>query len=80
MSGGRTHKSRISRIVGWPVAIARKLVRVVPEAVQGYAADRCAQQAAGIAYRVLFSIAPLAIVLVSILGSCSRTPAFAATS
>jgi uncharacterized BrkB/YihY/UPF0761 family membrane protein len=31
-------------------------------------ADQCPQQAAGIAYRVLFSIAPLAIVLVSIFG------------
>jgi membrane protein len=68
VSDGGTHGSRFSRIVGWPVAIARKLGRVVPEAVQGYAADRCAQQSAGIAYRVLFSIAPLAIVLVSIFG------------
>ncbi len=33
-----------------------------------YFADRCPQQAAGIAYRVLFSIVPLAIVLVSVFG------------
>ena len=33
-----------------------------------YFADRCPQHAAGIAYRVLFSIAPLAIVLVSVFG------------
>ena len=33
-----------------------------------YYADRCPQHAAAIAYRVLFSIAPLAIVLVSIFG------------
>ncbi len=33
-----------------------------------YFADRCPQHAAGIAYRVLFSIVPLAIVLVSIFG------------
>ena len=46
----------------------RKLVRVVPDAVQRFFADRCTQQAAAIAYRVLFSIAPLAIVLVSIFG------------
>jgi membrane protein len=41
---------------------------VVPEAVQGFYADHCPLQAAGIAYRVLFSIVPLAIVLVSIFG------------
>jgi membrane protein len=47
---------------------AKKLVRVVPEAVEHFFADQCSQLAAGIAYRVLFSIAPLAIVLVSIFG------------
>ena len=46
----------------------RKLVRVFPDAVQRFFADQCTQQAAAIAYRVLFSIAPLAIVLVSIFG------------
>jgi membrane protein len=50
------------------VSVVRKLLRVVPEAVQRFYSDRCPQQAAGIAYRVLFSIAPLAIVLVSIFG------------
>jgi hypothetical protein len=54
--------------VRWPVAIARKLGRVIPEAIERFFADQCPQQAAGIAYRVLFSIAPLAIVLVSIFG------------
>ena len=49
-------------------ATARKLLRVVPEAVQGFYADHCPLQAAGIAYRVLFSIVPLSIVLVSIFG------------
>jgi len=49
-------------------ATARKLLRVVPEAIQGFYADHCPLQAAGIAYRVLFSIVPLAIVLVSIFG------------
>jgi membrane protein len=52
----------------WLRRLAGKLLRVVPEAVQGYFADHCGQQAAGIAYRVLFSIVPLAIVLVSIFG------------
>jgi membrane protein len=57
-----------TRVVEWPVAIAKKLARVIPAAVQRFFADHCPQQAAGIAYRVLFSIAPLAIVLVSIFG------------
>jgi membrane protein len=37
-------------------------------AADRYWADSCPQQAAGIAYRVLFSIVPLAIVLVSLFG------------
>lgn len=45
-----------------------KLGRVLPEALQRYFLDRCPQHAAAISYRVLFSIAPLAIVLVSIFG------------
>jgi membrane protein len=48
--------------------ITKKVARVIPDAVQRFFADQCPQQAAGIAYRVLFSIAPLAIVLVSIFG------------
>jgi membrane protein len=51
-----------------PVGFVKKLVHVVPGALQQFYADRCPQQAAGIAYRVLFSIAPLAIVLVSAFG------------
>lgn len=51
-----------------PVGAAKKLIRVLPEALQRFFADQCPQQSAGIAYRVLFSIAPLAIVLVSIFG------------
>src|SRR5881396_3002268 len=57
-----------ARALGWPVAITKKVAWVVPEAVQRFFVDQCPQQAAGIAYRVLFSIAPLAIVLVSIFG------------
>ena len=68
VSEGQSGGSRIARILRWPVAIAIKLGRVLPEAMQRFFADRCTQQAAGIAYRVLFSIAPLAIVLVSIFG------------
>jgi membrane protein len=68
VSEGQSEGSRIARILRWPVAIAIKLGRVLPEALQRFYADHCTQQAAGIAYRVLFSIAPLAIVLVSIFG------------
>lgn len=57
-----------SRVLGWPVVVTKKVARVIPDAVQRFFADQCPQQAAGIAYRVLFSIAPLAIVLVSIFG------------
>ena len=62
----------LSRLARWPLGILRKLVRVVPIAIDGYFADRLVQHAAGIAYRVLFSLAPLAIILVSILGVVLR--------
>ena len=45
-----------------------KVVRVLTAAGNRYFADRCPQHAAGIAYRVLFSSVPLAIVLVSVFG------------
>jgi membrane protein len=57
-----------SHVLGWPIRIAKKLGRVIAEALDRFFADQCPQLAAGIAYRVLFSIAPLAIVLVSIAG------------
>ena len=41
---------------------------VIGDAIGSYFEDRCSQQAAGISYRLLFSIAPLAIVLVSAFG------------
>jgi membrane protein len=49
-------------------ALIAKLTRVILGAIQQFFADQCPQLAASIAYRVLFSIAPLAIVLVSIFG------------
>jgi membrane protein len=55
-------------VAGPRVSAAKKLVRVLPDALQRFFADQCPQQAAAIAYRVLFSIAPLAIILVSIFG------------
>lgn len=60
------------RLVRWPLELARTLFRVIPQAVDGYFTDRCAQHAAGIAYRVLFSLVPLSIVLVAIFGIVLR--------
>jgi membrane protein len=60
--------SRLSRLTRWPLDILGTLFRVVPAAIDGYFRHRLPQHAAGIAYRVLFSLAPLAIVLVSIVG------------
>src|SRR6476619_3443637 len=60
------------RLVRWPFKILRTLLRVIPEAIDGYFTDRCGQHAAGIAYRVLFSLVPLSIVLVAIFGLVLR--------
>lgn len=46
----------------------RRLARVLATAADRYFADGCPQHAAGIAYRVLFSIVPLAIVVVAVFG------------
>ena len=56
------------RLARWPLKLLRTLARVVPQAVDGYFADRCGQHAAGIAYRVLFSLVPLSIILVAVFG------------
>ena len=63
-----TGAGRLGRLLRAPLGMARTLLRAVPQALDGYYADRCPQHAAGIAYRVLFSLAPLAIVLVAIFG------------
>ena len=60
------------RLVLWPLKLARTLARVIPQAIDGYFADRCGQHAAGIAYRVLFSLVPLSIILVAIFGIVLR--------
>jgi membrane protein len=52
----------------WPVATAKKFGGVAPVAVERFFTDQCAQHAAAIAYRVLFSVVPLAIVLASAFG------------
>jgi membrane protein len=46
----------------------RRIAGVLATAIDRYFADGCPQHAAGIAYRVLFSIVPLAIVVVAVLG------------
>jgi membrane protein len=58
----------LGRAVSWPLSLVRSFARALPLAVDGYYRHRLPQQAAGIAYRVLFSLAPLAIVLVSVAG------------
>jgi membrane protein len=60
------------RIVRWPLDLVRTLARVIPQAIDGYFADRCGQHAAGIAYRVLFSLVPLLIIFVAIFGIVLR--------
>jgi membrane protein len=60
------------RLARWPVDLLRTLQRVIPQAIDGFFTDRCAQHAAGIAYRVLFSLVPLSIVLVAIFGIVLR--------
>jgi membrane protein len=58
----------LSRAVRWPLGVLRRLVGVIPAAIDGFFRHRSSQFAAGIAYRILFSLAPLAIVLVSVFG------------
>jgi membrane protein len=58
----------LARAVAWPLAVLRRLVAVIPAAVESFFRHRSSQFAAGIAYRILFSLAPLAIVLVSVFG------------
>ena len=60
------------RLVRLPLDLARTLIRVIPQAIDGYFADRCGQHAAGIAYRVLFSLVPLSIILVALFGIVLR--------
>jgi len=61
-------RSWVARLARWPLGFVQNLFRAVPAAIDGYFRDRLMQHAAGIAYRVLFSLVPLSIVLVSIVG------------
>lgn len=52
----------------WVLSIVTGVARALPRAIEDLFADRCTQFAAAIAYRVLFSLFPLTILLVSIFG------------
>jgi membrane protein len=60
--------SRIARLLRGPLDVVRGVVTALPRAIEDLFRDRCPQYAASIAYRVLFSLFPLTIVLVSIFG------------
>jgi membrane protein len=73
MSNGAAEPSgRIERLARRPLehvgGVVRGIARALPRAIEDMFADRCTQYAAAIAYRVLFSLFPLAIALVSVFG------------
>ena len=63
---------RVERLTRRPLellgGVVRGVVRALPRAIEDMFTDRCTQYAAAIAYRVLFSLFPLTIALVSIFG------------
>ena len=73
MSNGAAEPSgRVERLARRPLehvgGVVRGVARALPRAVEDMFTDRCTQYAAAIAYRVLFSLFPLAIALVSVFG------------
>jgi membrane protein len=73
MSDGAAEPSgRVERLARRPLehlgGVVRGVLRALPRAVEDMFTDRCTQYAAAIAYRVLFSLFPLTIALVSIFG------------
>ena len=52
--------------------LGRTLVRAVAAASQGFVRHHCPQHAAGMAYRIVFSLGPLAIVLAWLIGLVLR--------
>ena len=73
MSNGAAGPSgRVERLARRPLehvgGVVRGVARALPRAVEDMFLDRCAQYAAAIAYRVLFSLFPLSIALVSVFG------------
>ncbi len=63
---------RVERLARRPLehlgGVVRGIARALPRAIEDMFADRCTQYAAAIAYRVLFSLFPLTIALVSVFG------------
>jgi membrane protein len=70
--GAAEPAGRVQRLARRPLehvtGVLRGVMRALPRAVEDMFADRCTQYAAAIAYRVLFSLFPLTIALVSIFG------------
>lgn len=58
----------LTRVLRVPMEVGLGFVRALPRAVEDMFRDRCPQYAAAISYRVLFSLFPLTILLVSIFG------------
>ena len=71
-TGAVQPRGRLARLARWPLdrlgEVARGVATALPQAVEDLFRDRCTQYAASIAYRVLFSLFPLTIFLVSIFG------------
>jgi len=71
-TGAVEPRGRLARLARWPAErlgeIARGVAMAMPRAVEDLYRDRCTQYAASIAYRVLFSLFPLTIFLVSVFG------------
>jgi membrane protein len=62
------HDRLLTRVLRAPLDVAHGFVRALPRAVEDMFRDRCPQYAAAISFRVLFSLFPLTILLVSIFG------------
>jgi membrane protein len=71
-TGAVEPQGRLARLARWPLdrfgGLARGVANALPRAIEDLFRDRCPQYAASIAYRVLFSLFPLTIFLVSIFG------------
>ena len=72
MSDAAEPAGRVERLARRPLehvgGVIRGVLRALPKAIEDMFNDRCGQYAAAIAYRVLFSLFPLTIALVSIFG------------
>ena len=71
-TGAVEPRGRLTRLARWPIDrlgdVARGVLTALPQAIEDLFRDRCTQYAASIAYRVLFSLFPLTIFLVSVFG------------